>query len=260
MLAGVVSVEVCIGADLFFREQFGGNGWSCATCHPVDNNFTIDVPFISRLPPSNPLFVAETNPALAELEIPAQLRGRGHILENVDGFEPDPRVNFVLRAVPHNLSMGVTVTRPPNAPADSPADRTGWSGDGAPGAGALRDFQTGAIIQHYTRSLDRVAGADFRLAAPVELDAIDQFMRRLGRMNDLDLATVTMTDARAEAGCTVFLTTGRCKRDRLGRHRAGWGGRDGAPRGLTNDRVSRQLKTTRRTHLMVRDLVTVNIQ
>ncbi|HWO19654.1 MAG TPA: hypothetical protein VNO30_12795 [Kofleriaceae bacterium] len=210
VVAGVVSVDVCVGADLFFREQFAGNGRSCATCHPVDNNFTIDVPFIAKLPPDDPLFVAEFDPALAGLEIPAQLRGRGLILENVDGVEPDPTVKFVLRSVPHNLSMGVTVTRGPADPVPTPADRTGWSGDGAPGAGTLRDFQTGAIIQHYTRSLDRIEGEDFRLASDGELDSIAQFMRELGRTNELALATVVMSDARAEAGRNVFLTVGGC--------------------------------------------------
>jgi hypothetical protein len=210
VVAGTVSVEVCVGADLFFREQFAGNGRSCATCHPADNNFTIDVPFIATLPPDDPLFVAELDPALAGLEIPEQLRGRGLILENVDGFAPDPTVKFVLRSVPHNLSMGVSVARGPADPVTPPADRTGWSGDGAPGAGTLRDFQTGAIIQHYTRSLDRVAGEDFRLATDEELDRIDLFMRKLGRTNELELATVVMSDARAEAGRTVFLTVGGC--------------------------------------------------
>src|SRR5689334_14169794 len=90
VVAGVVSVDVCVGADLFFREQFAGNGRSCATCHRVDHNFTIDAPFIAKLPPSDPLFVAESDPALAGLEIPAQMRARGLILENVDGFDPDP--------------------------------------------------------------------------------------------------------------------------------------------------------------------------
>jgi hypothetical protein len=210
VVAGVVSVDVCVGADLFFREQFAGNGRSCATCHPVDNNFTIDVPFIAKLPPEDPLFIAEFDPALAGLEIPAQMRGRGLILENADGFAPDPTVNFVLRAVPHNLSMGVSVSRAPGDTVTPPADRTGWSGDGAPNGGALRDFQTGAIIQHYTRSLDRIEGEDFRLATDAELDRIDMFMRKLGRTSELDLGAVVMSDARAEAGRNVFLTTGRC--------------------------------------------------
>jgi len=208
VVAGAVSVEVCVGADLFFREAFGGNGRSCATCHRVDNNFTIDAPFIAKLPPDDPLFIAERDPALAGLEIPEQMRGRGLILENLDGFAPDPTVNFVLRSVPHNLSMGTSVARSPFDTADPPAERTGWSGDGAPGAGTLRDFQTGAITQHYTRSLDRVAGEDFRLATDEELDRIELFMRRLGRTNELDLATVAMSDARAEAGRGVFIAVG----------------------------------------------------
>lgn len=210
VVAGLVSVDVCIGADLFFREQFAGNGRSCATCHPADNNLTIDVPFIAKLPPDDPLFVAEFDPALAGLEIPEQLRGRGLILENADGFAPDPTVRFVLRSVPHTLSMGVSVTRGPSDPVTPPADRTGWSGDGAPGEGALRDFQTGAIIQHYTRSLERAPGEDFRLATDEELDRIDRFMRQLGRTNELNLARVIMTDVRADAGRTAFLTVGGC--------------------------------------------------
>lgn len=205
VVAGVASVEICAGADLFLREEFDGNGRSCATCHRVDNNFTIDVPFIETLPANDPLFVAEFNPALEGLEIPEQMRARGLILENADGFQPDPRVRFVLRAVPHNLSMGTSVDRAPGDPVTPPQDRTGWSGDGAPNEGQLRDFQTGAIIQHYTNSLDRVAGQDFRLASDAELDLIDLFMRQLGRTNELDLANVAMTDAGAEAGRVLFL-------------------------------------------------------
>jgi hypothetical protein len=207
VVAGAVSVDICTGADLFLRETFNGNGRSCGTCHPVANNFTIDKNFIATLPPTDPLFVAEFNPALRQLEIPAQMRGRSLILENVDGLQ-DPTRKFVLRSVPHNLSMGVTITRAPDDPITVPADRTGWSGDGAPGNGALRDFQTGAITQHYPKRLNRVVGTDFRLATDTELARIDLFMRNLGRTNELNLANVVMTDARAEAGRTVFLAVG----------------------------------------------------
>ncbi len=208
VVAGTVSVDVCVGADLFFRETFGGNGRSCATCHRVDHNLTIDPAFISKLPANDPLFVAEFNPDLAGLEIPAEMRNFGLILENVDGFAPDPRTHFVLRSVPHTLSVATSVTRAAGDLVTTPAERTGWSGDGAPGAGQLRDFQTGAITQHYTRSLDRVVGEDFRLADDGELDRIDQFMRQTGRTNELDLSTVVMSDADAEIGRTTFLTVG----------------------------------------------------
>ena len=48
--AGVVSLDVCVGADIFFRETFNGNGRTCATCHRVERNFTIDPAFIATLP------------------------------------------------------------------------------------------------------------------------------------------------------------------------------------------------------------------
>lgn len=208
VVVGSVSVDVCVGADLFLRETFNGNGRSCATCHRVDNNFTIDPAFIAKLPANDPLFVAELNPDLAGLEIPAEMRQFGLILENVDGFAPDPRTHFVLRSVPHTLSLATSVTRAPGDTVNPPLERTGWSGDGAPGAGALRDFQTGAITQHYTNSLARVAGEDFRLADDGELDRIVAFQRQIGRTNELTLTTVVMSDAGAEAGRAKFLTVG----------------------------------------------------
>ncbi len=208
VVVGAASVDTCVGADLFLRETFGGNGRSCATCHPVDHNFTIDPDFISKLPPNSPLFVAETNPNLAGLERPAMMRQFGLILENVDGFAPDPQTHFVMRSVPHTLSLATSVTRSATDPVTTPFDRTGWSGDGAPGNGALRDFQTGAITQHYTNTLARVAGTDFRLATDDELSKIDTYMRGIGRSNELVLANVVMSDAGADAGRTKFLSVG----------------------------------------------------
>jgi len=207
VVAGAVSADICTGADLFLRETFNGNGRSCGTCHPVANNFTIDPKFIATVPGSNPLFIAEFNSALRQLEIPAQMRARSLILENVDGLT-DPTRKFVLRTVPHNLSMGTSVTRATGDLVTPPMDRTGWSGDGAPGNGQLRDFQTGAITQHYPKRLNRVVGVDFRLATTTELDRIDLFMRELARKNELTLTSVVMTDTRAENGRAVFLAVG----------------------------------------------------
>jgi cytochrome c peroxidase len=206
----LVSNDVCVGADLFFRESFDGNGRTCATCHPAQNNFTIDPAFIATLPASDPLFVAEQNSALATLERPALLRQFGLILENVDGFD-NLANKFTMRSVPHTFSLTTSVapgigdgsTVPPN-------ERTGWSGDGAPGAGELRDFQTGAITQHYPKTLARAAGSDFRLATTAELDRIVAFMRTIGRTNELNLAQVTTTDTGAAAGRALFLGAGRC--------------------------------------------------
>ncbi|MEY4545992.1 MAG: hypothetical protein RL685_2187 [Pseudomonadota bacterium] len=198
---GIVTQSECVGAELFFRDEFGGNGRSCASCHPAANNYTIDPTFIAQLPPSDPLFVAEQDPALAQLEIPNLMRDHGLILENVDGAE-DPTQKFTMRSVPHCLGLSKSIT----APAGSvPQERTGWSGDGAPGLGRLKDFQTGAIFQHYTQTLARNAGTDFVQATEAELTAIDAFMKTIGRTNDLNLASVTLSDAGAQAGRGSFM-------------------------------------------------------
>jgi cytochrome c peroxidase len=207
VVANAVSADVCVGADLFFRETFQGNGRACATCHRVDHNMTIDPAFIAQLPASDPLFVAERNAALAGLEIPDTMHRFGLILENLDGFSPDPRTRFVLRSVPHTLSLATSVTLPPTD-STQPMERTGWSGDGAPDGGNLKNFQNGAITQHYTQSLDRVVGQDFRLATDAELGSIDAFMRQIGRTNELTLTSVAMSDAGAETGRTRFLAVG----------------------------------------------------
>jgi hypothetical protein len=79
----------------------------------------------------------------------------------------------------------------------------GWSGDGSPGTpkqlpgddtcqthhgefdadadGSFRAFATGAIAQHFTKSLDRIVGVDFRRGTAEELDAMEAFQRWLGR-------------------------------------------------------------------------------
>jgi cytochrome c peroxidase len=210
--AGMVPLSVCAGARVFFDETFSGNGRSCGTCHPAANNFTIDKPFIASLPASNPLFVNEnTSFPLAGLETP-DLRTQGLIKENVDGFE-DNNFKFVERAVSHTLSMAISIARDP-ADGTSAAfvDRTGWSGDGAPGDGSLRSFLDGAINQHYPKDLGRTPGTSFRFATTAEKDQVLAFQLALGRTNELDLNQVTLTDAGAAVGKTAFLDPlqGRC--------------------------------------------------
>jgi hypothetical protein len=208
VVAGLVPLDVCVGADFFFRETFNGNGRTCASCHRVEQNFTIDPAFIATLPANDPLFVAEFNPTLANLERPAQMRARSLILENADGTQPGgPNVRFVLRTTPHNLSMGVSILTPPNTP-NPPQERTGWSGDGAPNLGRLADFTNGAINQHFTRSLNRVAGTDFRVATETEGQRVALFMRELGRKNEMDLTAVGFSDAGAMTGRDRFLAVG----------------------------------------------------
>lgn len=201
--AGLVTAQQAQGADLFFRGTFGGNGRTCGTCHRVEDNQTIDPAFIATLPASDPLFIAEQEPAtLGSLEKPALMRPFGLILENVDGFS-DPEEIFVMRSVPHTLSLATSVTRPTSAPSP-PVERTGWSGDGAPGDGSLLNFSAGAVRQHFTRSLLRVEGTDFVAPTPTEAAALDAYMRSVGRLNELMIASMTFTDERATNGRDLF--------------------------------------------------------
>jgi hypothetical protein len=206
---GLVSRLVARGGDLFLRGTFGGNGRSCGTCHPIANDQVVEAAFIATLPSSDPIFIAEKPAAeggVPGLEIPVLMRQFGLILENVDGFEPDPTVRFVMRAVPHSLSQDTSVL----APADgrAPVERTGWSGDGAPITGALRFFPTGAVTQHYPKTLKREPNIDFVLPTDAQLDRMEAFMRTSGRTNDLVLTNVTVFDEGAEAGRQTFLTAG----------------------------------------------------
>lgn len=195
---------VARGAYLFFNETFEGNGRTCGTCHRATNNFTIDPAFIATLPPDDPLFVAEFNPDLAELEIPRLMRQFGLILENIDGFE-DPTNKFVMRGVPHTLALTTSITSGATEP---PLQATGWSGDGAPNDGTLRDFATGAVTQHFTKTLNRQEDIDFRLPTEGELDALEAFQLSLGRQSNPDLETLQLKGAVPQRGQQIFLCDG----------------------------------------------------
>ena len=192
------------GEVLFFEGTFDGNGRTCGTCHPRENNFTLDPEFIATLPNDDPLFVAETNPDLAKnFENPRLMRRLGLILENLDGFSDLENV-FVMRGIPHALALRTSV-------ASGAGPRTGWSGDGAPGDGSLRSFATGAVIQHFTKTTNRVAGVDFRLPTDEELDALEAFQLSLGRQEDLTLP-IALEGEVAARGQEIFLdrTRGKC--------------------------------------------------
>lgn len=212
---------VARGEQIFFDQTFDGNGRTCGTCHPAENNFTIDPAFIATLPPEDPLFVADPAsaafiPALGcdaldgcMFENPTLIREFGLILENLDGFDRPG----VLRGVPHTLALPTSLTASSEDIANGfPLERTGWSADGAPGGGTLREFAIGAVTQHFPRTLDRIAGIDFRLPTDVELDALEAFQLSLGRQEDLDLSTLVLADADASQGQALFLDDdkGRC--------------------------------------------------
>ncbi|MDD2760716.1 MAG: hypothetical protein PHH11_10545 [Methylomonas sp.] len=206
-LTPVLGALVAQGRQIFHNETFDGNGRTCGTCHRADNNFTLDPNFIMTLPQSDPLFVAENNPALAELENPVLMRKHGLILTNVDGPDVD-----IFRSVPHTLSLATTVKGETMAAGgefevdESLAAATGWSGDGAPGSGSLREFALGAIAQHMPKTMNRMVGVDFRLPTEAELDAIEAYTLSLGRSKDYPIYQLTFRDPLIQAGKELFDT------------------------------------------------------
>jgi cytochrome c peroxidase len=199
------------GRELFFNETFGGNGRTCGTCHPEENNLTIDPKFIATLPNNDPLFVAEFNHDLSEnFEKPELMRKVGLILENTNGFG-NLETNFTMRSVPHLLAMRTSLEPPlvsdgTNIPPD---ERTGWSGDGSPLEGTLRDFAVGAVTQHFPRTTAREVGSDFRLPTEAELDAMEAFQLSLGRQEEFDdFNTIRLTHPIAERGRRNYMGEG----------------------------------------------------
>ncbi len=194
------------GADLFFNETFAGNGRTCGTCHPAENNLTIEPEFIATLPNNDPLFVAEFVPALmSNFEKPELMRKVGLILENTDGFG-DLANSFTMRGVPHTLALGIALNPSAGDGTTTPPDqRTGWSGDGSPGSGTLREFAIGAVTQHFPQTLARVAGSDFVLPTDAELDAMEAFQLFLGRQTELDLSSLALQGEVPARGQEIFL-------------------------------------------------------
>jgi cytochrome c peroxidase len=199
------------GRRLFLDETFAGNGRTCGTCHVETNNFTVDPAFIATLPPDDPLFVAENNPALAALENPELLRQLGLILVNADGF--DPSRGHVFRSAqnaqallnsmtPQDPSFGIDFST--NGRNPNPPERLGWGNDAPP----LRDFPIVAIAQHAPKTLLRTTGIDFRIPTDEELDALAAYQLSLGRQEDFDLPSLELTSALASSGKALFLDSG----------------------------------------------------
>lgn len=205
------------GEDIFFNETFDGNGRTCGTCHPAENNFTIDPAFIATLPDDDPLFVAETNPALnfeqnggLRFENPVLMRERALIVVNADGFE-DLANKFVMRSVSHVFAQALSIAPSTDDGSDpGKLHRTGWDGDGSPGTGTLREFAIGAVNQHNPLTLNRVAGEDFRLPTDLELDALEAFQLSLGRQEEFDLSKMQFLDNSVAGGKARFLGQDKC--------------------------------------------------
>jgi len=125
-------------------------------------------------------------------------QGRGLILENIDGFTGAPNV---FRKSPHLLNLSQRF---------GPFGLSGSVFD-------LQSFATGAVTQHFPRTLNRNSGGtnpDFRLPTSDELAAIEQFMRSLDfpagtNPNKFNLGQFLVTAAQ-QRGANAFFGAAKC--------------------------------------------------
>jgi hypothetical protein len=125
-------------------------------------------------------------------------QGRGLILENIDGFPPTAPV---FRKSPHLLNLKQRIS--PFGLSDSVPD--------------LQTFVTGAVTQHFPRTLARNSGGsgpDFRLPTPDELAAIEAFIRSLDfpagtDPNKFNLNNFVVTAAQ-QRGFNAFFGPAKC--------------------------------------------------
>jgi cytochrome c peroxidase len=125
-------------------------------------------------------------------------QGRGLILENIDGFPPTPPV---FRKSPHLLNLNQRF---------GPFGLSGSVND-------LQTFATGAVTQHFPRTLARNSGGsdpDFRLPTSDELAAMEAFMRSLDfpagtDPNKFNLSRFVLTAAQ-QRGFNAFFGAANC--------------------------------------------------
>src|SRR6478609_3688200 len=125
-------------------------------------------------------------------------QGRGLILENIDGFSGAPNV---FRKSPHLLNLSQRF---------GPFGLSGSVFD-------LQSFATGAVTQHFPRTLNRNSGGsnpDFRLPTADELVAMEAFMRSLDfpagtDPNKFNLNNFVVTAAQ-QRGSNAFFGAAKC--------------------------------------------------
>jgi cytochrome c peroxidase len=70
---------------------------------------------------------------------------------------------------------------------------------------------TGAIMQHFTKTMNRVTGTDFRLPTQAEADAVEAFQLFIGRSHEVDTTALGFVDATATRGQQLATNqTGKC--------------------------------------------------
>jgi mono/diheme cytochrome c family protein len=209
------------GFRIFTEETFGGNGRKCSTCHLPEANYSISPTEIAAMSEEDRALVLASNvPGLEASSLVDELAlfdTKGGVSDR-ESAKNEFRTSMTIAALDLTVRNGRPSFPGPFGP------QLGWAGNASPrdginhgnadpaADGSIRAFTNGAIAQHSTKRLERVAGVDFRFATDAELDALDAFQRWLGRRptptgrNEYDLAGLTFSDARIEQGKAVYMS------------------------------------------------------
>ena len=192
------------GFRIFNEETFEGNGRTCGTCHVPSEQYSIGTQFIKNLKGKKRDLVFATNvpglenPTLVEKLALFNAGGGVATVEFPDG--------------PFRSAQQISALNLTTLDFRGVRQMLGWDGTGSPtdgfhhgnsdgnADGTVRAFANGAIAQHATKTLRRIAKTtacpeldvnqpeaycgqpyDFRFASDFELDALDAFQRWLGR-------------------------------------------------------------------------------
>src|SRR5258706_13965717 len=74
----------------------------------------------------------------------------------------------------------------------------------------MHEFAFGAVSQHFTKTLARVPGKDFRVPTQEELDALEAFQLFNGRQKNVITPALTFADPAAESGKNSAANEGAC--------------------------------------------------
>ena len=231
------------GFRVFTEETFEGNGRTCATCHLPEENYTMNADDVRKLKGADLELVTLEN-TVPGLENPTLVKKLALFnTEGGDSLNPEehpapPEVGPFFRG---SMTVGpLALTQVFQLGPNNFTPMLGWTGRGSPGGGfhhnnddpdangSVRAFANGAIAQHFTTSLDRVAkgnacagaGKDdicnapytFRFGDADELDALRDFQNWLGRRavsetdNEFPLDRLTFANARAESGKALYMS------------------------------------------------------
>lgn len=194
---------VAEGERLFREATFGGNGRTCATCHPPQNNLTIDPEWIRQLPADDALFLARRaasgepglNSSLSALDNSALLEQVGLIKVHPDGFGPN--TTPVFRAPPSLFNLAYSAPYGLSTESET-----------------LRDFIEKHVPQHFPQRFEQGMPLGVTMPDANEMQALEAYLLSLVVPEDENFADLDrfLTTNAQQRGRDLFFGAAQCSK------------------------------------------------